>query len=716
MAEKNIKARIIHKHDTAENWAKATSFIPKQGEIIVYDIDADYSYERFKIGDGVQNVNALPFYAGSWEDLTDKPFGEVEGKNYIVEETSIVLGEGMGWTETSVSTTRPFSGFVEGQVYYVVFDGEVYPAEYSSDIDGLGIEAIDIEVYYGGNDEMTVCTASSDPRKGETHTFGMYTTELVTAQLDEQYIPDTIARVSDIEVHNTSETTHSDIRTSINNLSSLVGDMSVSEQINAAAANNQSDWDVNDETSPAYIKNKPFGEFDNKLLYNAKLTVTEIGGMYGVIDQSDAARSFTVESGATYTIIFDGVTYSCVCDDGYIGNKNLLSSNFDDTEEPFLMMRSGESGLVLATFDTSTATHDVEIYGLFVKTIDWKYLPEFEYVTASEGDSRWASEMQFRRINGRLTYKGKTYETNYKYFMYFLTDAGLWSIGLVAGGAQIPSSGDFRMNYDSSDGTLSFYWRQETETTEIETTMNATLRIPTTGEIISRHTGVSTLTIGAYEKKSHNVPFYINKSNPQDELVINDFNDFVEIPVPTTVDNGKVLGVVDGSLNMVDLPVIDEVLSSTSTNAVQNKIVNAAISNLNTLVGDTAVSEQIAAANMIYVGPNRPEDPNIKVWINTAEEGTGIVPVLPRIASITLAADGWTGSAEPYSQVVEINTVTSATKIDLQPTASQIVSLQNAEITLMIENNGGVVTCYAIGNKPVNSYTMQVLLQEVAYV
>lgn len=61
MAEKNVKTRIIHKHDTEENWNKATNFIPKQGEIIVYDNDSIYDYERFKIGDGVTNVNDLPF-------------------------------------------------------------------------------------------------------------------------------------------------------------------------------------------------------------------------------------------------------------------------------------------------------------------------------------------------------------------------------------------------------------------------------------------------------------------------------------------------------------------------------------------------------------------------------------------------------------------------------------------------------------------------------
>jgi len=180
----------------------------------------------------------------------------------------------------------------------------------------------------------------------------------------------------------------------------------------------------------------------------------------------------------------------------------------------------------------------------------------------------------------------------------------------------------------------------------------------------------------------------------------------------TTAEKTKLSGIEAGA----NKTIVDNAMSSTSTNPVQNKIVNAAISAVSDLVGGVAVSEQIEAAQIVYVGPTRPTDPNIKVWINTAEEGTGIVPVLPRVATITLSKASWAGNTEPYSQVVEINTVTSATKIDLQPTASQIVSLQNAETTLMIENNGGVVTCYAIGNKPAVNYTMQVLLQEVAYV
>lgn len=62
MAKNNmINTRIIHKHDTEAHWLLAVNFIPEQGELIVYDRDMNYNYERFKIGDGQTVVSALPF-------------------------------------------------------------------------------------------------------------------------------------------------------------------------------------------------------------------------------------------------------------------------------------------------------------------------------------------------------------------------------------------------------------------------------------------------------------------------------------------------------------------------------------------------------------------------------------------------------------------------------------------------------------------------------
>ena len=77
--EKKLLGRIIHKHDIEANWNKAVNFVPKQGEIIVYDIDTTYPYERFKIGDGQTLAINLPFY------LENEMEGILEKINFLAD-------------------------------------------------------------------------------------------------------------------------------------------------------------------------------------------------------------------------------------------------------------------------------------------------------------------------------------------------------------------------------------------------------------------------------------------------------------------------------------------------------------------------------------------------------------------------------------------------------------------------------------------------------
>lgn len=63
---KTFKTRIIQKHDIEANWQKATNFVPKKGEIIVYDIDSNHNYERIKIGDGEHIPNNLQFVTDNY--------------------------------------------------------------------------------------------------------------------------------------------------------------------------------------------------------------------------------------------------------------------------------------------------------------------------------------------------------------------------------------------------------------------------------------------------------------------------------------------------------------------------------------------------------------------------------------------------------------------------------------------------------------------------
>ena len=87
MAEKNFNTRIINKHDTEANWEKAVNFIPMQGEIIVYDADEKYGYERMKIGDGKTLVSDLPFTTNTYVQSTP-PVNAMIGSIWV--DTSVI--------------------------------------------------------------------------------------------------------------------------------------------------------------------------------------------------------------------------------------------------------------------------------------------------------------------------------------------------------------------------------------------------------------------------------------------------------------------------------------------------------------------------------------------------------------------------------------------------------------------------------------------------
>lgn len=80
MANKVLKTRIVNKHDVEENWNKAINFIPKTGEIIVYDADSTHTCPRFKVGDGKTFVSSLPFVNANVEKALEGKVDKVSGK------------------------------------------------------------------------------------------------------------------------------------------------------------------------------------------------------------------------------------------------------------------------------------------------------------------------------------------------------------------------------------------------------------------------------------------------------------------------------------------------------------------------------------------------------------------------------------------------------------------------------------------------------------
>ena len=88
--------------------------------------------------------------------------------------------------------------------------------------------------------------------------------------------------------------------------------------------------------------------------------------------------------------------------------------------------------------------------------------------------------------------------------------------------------------------------------------------------------------------------------------------------------------------------------------------------------------------------------------------------VSARIANVNLPASGWEGAASPYSQVVTIPGVTVNSQVDLTPSVEQLSIFHEKDLAFVAENENGTVTVYAVGQKPENSYTIQVTITEVS--
>lgn len=110
MLENRLYTRIIQKHDTEERWLLTTDFIPNAGEVIIYDVDTNYNYVRMKVGDGIHNVNDLPFVdvaaiqeakmytdtaistsVANWNENDEMSASYVKNRTHWVETNQVVI-------------------------------------------------------------------------------------------------------------------------------------------------------------------------------------------------------------------------------------------------------------------------------------------------------------------------------------------------------------------------------------------------------------------------------------------------------------------------------------------------------------------------------------------------------------------------------------------------------------------------------------------------
>lgn len=90
--------------------------------------------------------------------------------------------------------------------------------------------------------------------------------------------------------------------------------------------------------------------------------------------------------------------------------------------------------------------------------------------------------------------------------------------------------------------------------------------------------------------------------------------------------------------------------------------------------------------------------------------------VLPQPISVTIKADKWEQASDDrwYQEVIVTNaTITSKSKIDLQPDSNQLCTFHQKDLAFVTENENGKVLVYCVGQVPTSDYTIQATVTEV---
>lgn len=192
---------------------------------------------------------------------------------------------------------------------------------------------------------------------------------------------------------------------SADGLNLIVNDNGVAKQIAASEVGAQADWNIMDESSPAFVKNKPtvvsswneladkpFGEEEGKIVVIPETTGavvasnTRIEFDYSLLDWTE---------GNVYFIKWDGVEHECTCyenNDGFMVYAFTLPDGntieFWDHGAIYTNRGSSTGGLVVG----DTHTYEVYAYGTVVKAIEKKYLPAEEWDLDLTVDMPWNEE------------------------------------------------------------------------------------------------------------------------------------------------------------------------------------------------------------------------------------------------------------------------------------------------------------------------------------
>jgi len=606
------------------------------------------------------NIGASDF-SGDYNDLTNTPCNTITNRNILFGSSA----SSSSWASGSGSNTKKYTfsnvNLLPGVKYEIVLrqqTTDVYTEQFTAKRVTYTSPAATMvafgnaSLYYDSTENTgePVCAVYSENNftitvyvdvdaLGSTPTYiGVYRIEETVNQLDDKYIPSTIARAESVNT--------------------LVGDVPVAEQIENAIADIekpvQSDWNESDQTSQAHILNRVcYEDYEYNEMVSGNLGTTLANGYYF---KGQVVESNPITLGETYRVIYNGNEYmleshECINDSNativYLGNAIILektSSNYtdmQDTGEPFVFTYSDITKTLSISAEDSGVPFTVEKQLSVLKQLDEKFIPD-TIARASEVN-------ELNALVGDVAVSEQISE------------------------ALINNQGDWIQN----DSTKADYIKNRPFYTEdpVEESVFASTSLDFDG----------------------------------DDAYFNDFSTSLEVELLQAIVPGVEYVVTFDGTEYRRTAFIDGfrvVIGNAAFIAGEDTGEPFAIDTHGGTYADICVDHDNMSVHTISI---------VAIKANVHKIDMKYIPdcLIPKKTYVELVESEWIDDGSLLCQVVEIGAVTANSKIDLQPTAYQVLDMQNNDIAFMIENDNGVVTAYCLGGKPNKSYTMQVLITEV---
>lgn len=140
------------------------------------------------------------------------------------------------------------------------------------------------------------------------------------------------------------------------------------------------DWNENNETSPAFVKNRPF--------YTGEAVLTEIipeqtytlssSGSFNIYEDTSGTYPHSLEVGKEYTVVYNGTTYKLTSNTlqgiAYVGDVSPLTTG-GAPSVPFAICAGNGILQILDYTGNTEVTFKISSYNTEIKKIDTKYIP-----------------------------------------------------------------------------------------------------------------------------------------------------------------------------------------------------------------------------------------------------------------------------------------------------------------------------------------------------